>query len=212
MPSGHAALALVVASADLAAAQRVRSGVLTCDISAGISFIIGSQKSVICTWFQQHDRVAAGFGVHFGRTQFGPRRGGAASAPRPLTAASSARCTNGRRRGGRFRRHATNACPYEFRRRAPDAGASCQVPLRPETIAQTVSQKTAPRWIGRRIWHRTAQELRVHGASRWWARSRAARRRYSRQSLPAPALSSAKARWTQRTPSATPARRRAITR
>jgi len=47
---GAAALALVVASADPAAAQRVRSGVLTCDISAGISFIIGSQKSVICTF------------------------------------------------------------------------------------------------------------------------------------------------------------------
>src|SRR5262249_31156569 len=47
---GPAALTLVVASADPAAAQRVRAGVLTCDISAGISFIIGSQKSVICTF------------------------------------------------------------------------------------------------------------------------------------------------------------------
>ena len=47
---GAAALTLVVACADPAAAQRVRAGVLTCDISAGISFIIGSQKSVACTF------------------------------------------------------------------------------------------------------------------------------------------------------------------
>jgi Protein of unknown function (DUF992) len=47
---GAAALALVVACADPAAAQRVRAGVLTCDISAGMSFIVGSQKSVECTF------------------------------------------------------------------------------------------------------------------------------------------------------------------
>jgi len=47
---GAAALALAVASVDPAAAQRVRAGVLTCDISAGISFIIGSQKSVAITF------------------------------------------------------------------------------------------------------------------------------------------------------------------
>lgn len=48
---GAAALALVVvACADPAAAQRVRAGVLTCDISAGMSFIVGSQKSVVCTF------------------------------------------------------------------------------------------------------------------------------------------------------------------
>ena len=39
---GAAALTLVVACADPAAAQRVRAGVLTCDISAGMSFIVGS--------------------------------------------------------------------------------------------------------------------------------------------------------------------------
>jgi hypothetical protein len=44
------ALALAVASADPAAAQRVRAGVLTCDISAGIGFILGSQKGVVCTF------------------------------------------------------------------------------------------------------------------------------------------------------------------
>ena len=47
---GTAALALAVACAEPAAAQRVRAGVLTCDISAGMSFIIGSQKSVACTF------------------------------------------------------------------------------------------------------------------------------------------------------------------
>src|SRR5262249_45567809 len=47
---GAAALALIIASADPAAAQRVRAGVLTCDISGGISFIIGSQKSIACTF------------------------------------------------------------------------------------------------------------------------------------------------------------------
>ena len=47
---GAAALTLVVASAAPAAAQRVRAGVLTCDISAGMGFIVGSQKSVVCTF------------------------------------------------------------------------------------------------------------------------------------------------------------------
>ena len=47
---GAAALTLVVASVAPAAAQRVRAGVLTCDISAGMSFIVGSQKSVVCTF------------------------------------------------------------------------------------------------------------------------------------------------------------------
>jgi hypothetical protein len=47
---GAAALTLVVASAAPAAAQRVRAGALTCDISAGMSFIVGSQKSVVCTF------------------------------------------------------------------------------------------------------------------------------------------------------------------
>ena len=41
-----AALALATLSVDPAGAQRVRAGVLTCDISAGIGFIVGSQKSL----------------------------------------------------------------------------------------------------------------------------------------------------------------------
>src|SRR5258707_10948636 len=53
---GAAALALAVASADPAAAQRVRAGVLTCDISAGIGFILGSQKAVVCTFAPEPPR------------------------------------------------------------------------------------------------------------------------------------------------------------
>jgi Protein of unknown function (DUF992) len=45
-----AVLALATLPVDPAAAQRVRAGVLTCDISAGIGFIIGSQKSLACTF------------------------------------------------------------------------------------------------------------------------------------------------------------------
>jgi hypothetical protein len=47
---GAAAVAAAVICADPAGAQRVRAGVLTCDISAGMSFIIGSKKSVACTF------------------------------------------------------------------------------------------------------------------------------------------------------------------
>ena len=45
-----AALALITIAGDPAGAQRVRAGVLTCDISAGMGFIIGSQKTVACTF------------------------------------------------------------------------------------------------------------------------------------------------------------------
>jgi hypothetical protein len=41
---------LAVGSIDPAAAQRVKAGVLTCDVSAGIGFIIGSQKTVSCVF------------------------------------------------------------------------------------------------------------------------------------------------------------------
>jgi hypothetical protein len=53
----------------------------------------------------------------------------------PDGCASCARCMDGRL-GGRFCWHAMRACPSAFRCRAPNAGASCQVPLRPETMAQ----------------------------------------------------------------------------
>ena len=45
-----AALVLAVTSVDPAAAQRVRIGVLTCDVSGGLGLIIGSQKQLSCTY------------------------------------------------------------------------------------------------------------------------------------------------------------------
>ena len=45
---GAVAVAFAVACAGPAAAQQVRAGVLNCDVSGGIGFIIGSQKSVSC--------------------------------------------------------------------------------------------------------------------------------------------------------------------
>jgi len=72
---GAAALTLVVAFAEPAAAQRVRAGVLTCDISAGMSFIVGSQKSVGCMFAPEPpgpEQVYSGsiskFGLDIGAT------------------------------------------------------------------------------------------------------------------------------------------------
>ena len=48
---GAVAVALAVASADPAAAQQAKAGVLTCDVSAGIGLIIGSQKTVSCVFY-----------------------------------------------------------------------------------------------------------------------------------------------------------------
>ena len=42
------ALGVVWFNAQLAQAQRVRTGVLNCDVSAGLGLIIGSQRSVNC--------------------------------------------------------------------------------------------------------------------------------------------------------------------
>jgi hypothetical protein len=47
---GTAAVALAIAYSDPAGAQRVRAGLLTCDVSAGIGLIIGSQKQVSCVF------------------------------------------------------------------------------------------------------------------------------------------------------------------
>src|SRR6266487_6674138 len=72
---GAATLALLVASADPAAAQRIRTGVLTCDVSAGIGFIIGSQKTVSCAFApeppgpqQVYDGIINKFGLDIGAT------------------------------------------------------------------------------------------------------------------------------------------------
>lgn len=45
-----ATLLLAFAALEPAAAQRIRAGVLSCDVSGGIGFIIGSQRSVFCTF------------------------------------------------------------------------------------------------------------------------------------------------------------------
>ena len=47
---GAVVVAMAVASADPAAAQGVRAGLLTCDVSGGIGLIIGSQKQVSCMY------------------------------------------------------------------------------------------------------------------------------------------------------------------
>src|SRR5262249_35542503 len=44
------ALAAAALSPDVAQAQWIRTGVLTCDVSAGIGLIIGSQRSVSCSF------------------------------------------------------------------------------------------------------------------------------------------------------------------
>jgi hypothetical protein len=75
---GVAALALAVGLADPAAAQRIRTGVLTCDVSAGIGFIIGSQKTVSCVFApeppgpqQVYDGTINKFGLDIGATSGG---------------------------------------------------------------------------------------------------------------------------------------------
>jgi hypothetical protein len=45
---GAVTLALAITSLDPAVAQRIRSGLLDCDVSGGFGWIIGSQKSVNC--------------------------------------------------------------------------------------------------------------------------------------------------------------------
>jgi len=45
-----AAFVAMVASAQPAAAQRVKAGVLTCDVSGGIGLILGSQRQVSCVY------------------------------------------------------------------------------------------------------------------------------------------------------------------
>jgi hypothetical protein len=47
---GAVALALALASAQPAAAQRIKAGVLSCDVSAGIGLIIGSQRRLSCVF------------------------------------------------------------------------------------------------------------------------------------------------------------------
>jgi hypothetical protein len=75
---GAAALALATVAVDPAGAQRLKAGLLTCDISAGIGFIIGSQKSVRCVFApepagpeQTYDGSISKFGLDIGATSSG---------------------------------------------------------------------------------------------------------------------------------------------
>jgi hypothetical protein len=75
---GAAALALATVAVDPAGAQRLRTGLLTCDISAGIGFIIGSQKAVRCVFApeppgpeQVYDGSISKFGFDIGATSSG---------------------------------------------------------------------------------------------------------------------------------------------
>ncbi len=45
-----AIVSFALMSAGSAAAQRLKAGVLTCDVSAGVGYIIGSSKSVFCNF------------------------------------------------------------------------------------------------------------------------------------------------------------------
>jgi Protein of unknown function (DUF992) len=73
-----AALALVIAPAGPAAAQDIKAGVLTCDVSAGLGFIIGSKKQVACTFApegpgrrEDYDGTITKFGLDLGVTTGG---------------------------------------------------------------------------------------------------------------------------------------------
>jgi hypothetical protein len=48
--SKAALIMLAIVSAGPAAAQQVRAGLLTCDVSAGLGLIIGSQKQLACVF------------------------------------------------------------------------------------------------------------------------------------------------------------------
>jgi len=72
------ALLVVFAALEPAAAQRTRTGVLNCDVSGGIGFIIGSQRLLVCTFMPDngappevyHGRIAR-FGLDIGATAGG---------------------------------------------------------------------------------------------------------------------------------------------
>jgi hypothetical protein len=73
-----AAFLLTVAPVDPANAQRIRAGLLTCDVSGGMGFIIGSQKAVSCVYApaqggpqQVYDGSISKFGLDIGATSSG---------------------------------------------------------------------------------------------------------------------------------------------
>jgi hypothetical protein len=75
---GSAAIALAVAAATPSAAQDIKAGVLTCDVSAGLGFIIGSKKQVACVFSpegpgrrEDYDGSITKFGLDLGVTTGG---------------------------------------------------------------------------------------------------------------------------------------------
>jgi hypothetical protein len=73
-----AAVALAIASSEPASAQRIKAGLLTCDVSAGIGFIIGSKKEVSCSFTpegpgrrEDYDGSISKFGLDLGVTGAG---------------------------------------------------------------------------------------------------------------------------------------------
>src|SRR3984893_12238055 len=69
------ALVLAMATIDRTSAQRIRAGLLTCDVSAGISFIIGSKKEMACTFTPEgpgrrddYDGTITKYGLDLGLT------------------------------------------------------------------------------------------------------------------------------------------------
>ena len=75
---GASALAFTIAIASPATAQRIKAGVLTCDVSAGMGFIIGSSKTVTCTFrsdqagpTENYTGTFSRFGLDIGATAAG---------------------------------------------------------------------------------------------------------------------------------------------
>jgi hypothetical protein len=75
---GAAALALAIVSVVPAGAQRLKAGLLTCDVSAGMGFIIGSQRNVSCVFApepagpqQTYSGSISKFGIDIGATSSG---------------------------------------------------------------------------------------------------------------------------------------------
>ena len=69
------ALVLATATIDPAPAQRIRAGLLTCDVSAGIGFIIGSKKEMACVFTPEgpgrrddYDGTITKYGLDLGLT------------------------------------------------------------------------------------------------------------------------------------------------
>ena len=66
---------LAMATVDRVPAQRIRAGLLTCDVSAGIGFIVGSKKDMACVFTPEgpgrkddYDGTITKYGLDLGLT------------------------------------------------------------------------------------------------------------------------------------------------